>query len=106
MNRRAFFSSIAAIAATATLDPEKLLWRPGAKLISIPREPASQMVSVRAIHRAVSEEYARVFASFEESQLAHLERLKRNHLFFSYSPHLNRLTSSSASLPSHPAADS
>lgn len=36
MNRRAFLSSLAAITAGATLDPERLLWRPG-KLISIPR---------------------------------------------------------------------
>jgi hypothetical protein len=36
VNRRAFLSSIAAIAAGATLDPERLLWRPRAKLISIP----------------------------------------------------------------------
>jgi hypothetical protein len=38
MNRRAFFSSLAAIAAGAVLDPERLLWRPGRKLISIPRQ--------------------------------------------------------------------
>lgn len=37
MNRRLFLSSAAAIAATISLDPEKLLWRPGAKLISIPK---------------------------------------------------------------------
>jgi hypothetical protein len=37
MNRRSFFSSLAAFAATATLDPERLLWRPGAKMISIPK---------------------------------------------------------------------
>ena len=39
MNRRGFFSSLAAIAATATLDPERLLWRPGKKKIFIPRAP-------------------------------------------------------------------
>ncbi len=39
MNRRSFFSALAAIAATAALDPERLLWRPGAKLISIPQGP-------------------------------------------------------------------
>ena len=33
MNRRSFFTSLI---ATATLDPEKLLWVPGRKLISIP----------------------------------------------------------------------
>ena len=38
MNRRNFFSTLAAFTATAALDPEKLLWRPGPKLISIPFE--------------------------------------------------------------------
>jgi hypothetical protein len=33
MNRRAFLAAIAGL----TLDPERLLWRPGAKLISIPK---------------------------------------------------------------------
>lgn len=36
MNRRGFFSALAAVAATAALDPEALLWKPG-KLISIPK---------------------------------------------------------------------
>lgn len=36
MTRRGLFSFIGAAAATATLDPERLLWQPGAKLISIP----------------------------------------------------------------------
>lgn len=36
MNRRAFFGALAGLAATATLDPERLLWVPGRKLISIP----------------------------------------------------------------------
>jgi hypothetical protein len=34
MNRRGF---LAALIGGATLDPERLLWRPGAKLISIPK---------------------------------------------------------------------
>lgn len=34
MNRRNFLSLLA---ASLTLDPERLLWRPGAKLISIPK---------------------------------------------------------------------
>lgn len=33
MNRRNFLAALAA----AALDPERLLWQPGAKLISIPR---------------------------------------------------------------------
>ncbi len=36
LNRRGFFSTLAAVAATAALDPERLLWLPGKKLISIP----------------------------------------------------------------------
>ena len=36
MNRRLFLSSLAALASTAVLDPEKLLWIPGNKAISIP----------------------------------------------------------------------
>lgn len=36
MNRRGFLGSLAAIAATLTLDPEKLLWRPGEKTIFVP----------------------------------------------------------------------
>lgn len=39
MNRRGFFGAFAAFAATATLDPERLLWVPGKKLISIPAPP-------------------------------------------------------------------
>jgi hypothetical protein len=36
MNRRAFFSLLSAGVAAAA-DPERLLWTPGRKLISIPR---------------------------------------------------------------------
>lgn len=43
MNRRGFFGALAAIAAAATLDPERLLWVPGKKLISIPA-PAPPLV--------------------------------------------------------------
>ena len=37
MNRRGFISALSAFAATAVLDPERLLWRRGEKLISIPK---------------------------------------------------------------------
>ena len=37
MNRRGFLTALAAIAATAVVDPERALWIPGKKLISIPR---------------------------------------------------------------------
>lgn len=36
MNRRGFFGLLAGAIAGATLDPERLLWVPGRKLISIP----------------------------------------------------------------------
>ena len=36
MNRRTFFSLLGIGAASAALDPERLLWVPGAKTISIP----------------------------------------------------------------------
>jgi hypothetical protein len=36
MNRRGFLSFLGAAVAGATLDPERLLWKPGAKTISIP----------------------------------------------------------------------
>ena len=40
MTRRGFFSALAAVTATATMgDPERLLWVPGRKLISIPKPP-------------------------------------------------------------------
>lgn len=39
MNRRAFLASLASVAGALTLDPEKLLWVPGRKLISIPATP-------------------------------------------------------------------
>ncbi len=37
MNRRGFLGSLAAFAAACTVDPELGLWKPGAKLISIPK---------------------------------------------------------------------
>lgn len=36
MNRRVFLSTLAAVVAGAALDPERLLWRPGAKTIFLP----------------------------------------------------------------------
>lgn len=40
MNRRAFLSTLAAGLAGAALDPERLLWRPGAKAIFLPPKPS------------------------------------------------------------------
>jgi hypothetical protein len=46
-NRRGFFGVLAAAIAGATLDPERLLWEPGKKLISIPK-PVMVQVHTRA----------------------------------------------------------
>lgn len=40
MNRRGFLGALTAAVTGAVLDPEKLLWHPGAKLISVPRVAA------------------------------------------------------------------
>jgi hypothetical protein len=36
MNRRGFLSALAAVVATAAIDPDELLWVPNRKLVSIP----------------------------------------------------------------------
>ncbi len=41
MNRRDFLGFLGAAIAGATLDPERLLWEPGKKLISIPASVAA-----------------------------------------------------------------
>ena len=41
MNRRAFISSLIGTAGAFALDPERLLWVPGRKLISIPATTAN-----------------------------------------------------------------
>ncbi len=50
MNRRQMLGYLAAAVAGSTLDPERLLWRPGAKLISVP----SGIVKVEAVWIKVS----------------------------------------------------
>lgn len=44
-NRRGFIGAIGAALAGATLDPERLLWVPGAKCISIPSQMQDYLVS-------------------------------------------------------------
>ena len=39
MNRRSFLNVLATAGAVAAMDPERLLWVPGKKLISIPKPP-------------------------------------------------------------------
>lgn len=62
MNRRSF---LAALAAGLALDPERALWRPGAKLISVPKPP-SVLIS----------EYFRTSLTFSLSNLSS-EELRR-----------------------------
>lgn len=51
-SRRGFLGALAAaIAGPMVIDPEKLLWRPGAKLISIPK-PVPSLTAERIIHDA------------------------------------------------------
>lgn len=44
LTRRGFFGTIAAAAAAAAYDPERLLWVPGRKLISIPAIPWEERI--------------------------------------------------------------
>ncbi|MGH7182754.1 MAG: hypothetical protein ACREJN_12355 [Nitrospiraceae bacterium] len=46
MNRRGFLGALAGFTAALTLDPEKLLWIPGQKLISIPSESIIDRVDI------------------------------------------------------------
>jgi hypothetical protein len=48
MNRRGFLGLAAAIAAGATLDPDRLLWVQGKKLISIPMPVVPVPVEIQA----------------------------------------------------------
>jgi hypothetical protein len=57
MNRRSFFATIAGTLAAVTLDPEKLLWIPGKKLISIPSTVRSKRAYRDYKITAVSESY-------------------------------------------------
>lgn len=47
MNRRNFLTSMAAAIGGMTLDPEKLLWVPGRKLISIPKIRVAEIDGMR-----------------------------------------------------------
>lgn len=66
MNRRGFFGALfGAAAAAATLDPEKLLWVPGAKLISIP----APVGTIRTIDW-ITKEALRILANNIDKQAA------------------------------------
>lgn len=52
MNRRGFFSTLAATAGILAIDPERALWTPGKKLISIP--PVVRVPEWKQVYRIVS----------------------------------------------------
>jgi hypothetical protein len=72
MNRRGFLSSLVTIAAGATLDRERLLWRPG-KLISIPKPPRGEIILVRVAMRYQQAE--NLLLSMEIEQLRDIDWL-------------------------------
>ncbi len=51
MNRRGFLTALAGAVGAMTLDPERLLWRPGAKLISIPAQRRCGLLTTDEIVR-------------------------------------------------------
>lgn len=51
MNRRNFFGSLATMAATLALDPEKLLWVPGQRKIFIPAAPKIELSNLDMINK-------------------------------------------------------
>jgi len=65
MNRRGFLGAMLGAVAGATLDPERLLWVPGRKVISIPRTRVftpQEMADTKAImDRLVGHYYSRMW---------------------------------------------
>ncbi len=61
MNRRGFLGLFAGAVAGATLDPERALWIPGAKTISIPKPQQLRMVSRYMLDGEVMEAIQSVF---------------------------------------------
>jgi hypothetical protein len=64
MNRRGFFQMLAGVAAAGAVDPERLLWTPGKKLISIPA-PAIRRVLWARLIVAFDPSLGRVVQSFD-----------------------------------------
>jgi len=52
MDRRSFITALLGTAAAMTLDPERILWRPNTKLISIPAALFSDIASQQDIMRS------------------------------------------------------
>lgn len=53
-NRRGFLKFLGGAAATATLDPERLLWVPGQRVISI---PAPRVITMEEFHARYIDPY-------------------------------------------------
>jgi len=69
VNRRGFFKTLGAILAGASLDPERALWIPGRKLISIP-EPANLCIRyIQMFDIIVGEQAARFDVSAHPLQM-------------------------------------
>jgi hypothetical protein len=68
MNRRGFLSALGVALAGATLDPERALWVPGAKLISIP--PPTRFVSGASVMAAWRKELERDANDFDFRMMA------------------------------------
>ncbi len=69
MNRRSFLSAAFASVAALAFDPEKLLWVPGKKLISI---PAPSMFDHDEFIRRVIQATAKQFADEEDLRFTRL----------------------------------
>lgn len=61
MDRRSFLLALIAFLGIA-LDPERLLWRPGAKVISIPKPNAVGVYDYESIRREVTAECLRILS--------------------------------------------
>lgn len=54
MNRRGFLSLLGGLASGAVLDPERLLWVPGARLISVPKPTADVSSTLREMEMRIA----------------------------------------------------
>jgi hypothetical protein len=76
MNRRSFFSSLAGAAAALSLDPDRALWVPGRKLISIPKPaPVSSDAIYRLVESRIREAEKRLIAEFDQLLFAAHDRV-------------------------------
>ena len=67
-SRRGFLGFLASAVATATLDPERLLWVPGQKLISIPSPTVAPLFSPEEVMAAMLEQLRPKIRAFMESR--------------------------------------